>query len=120
MRINPLERRESRFLDSLPGLPDVIHIDTTVKQSLDCMEQLSSEAIWLQAPPGVRNHDTAATAARPPATFGPQARRQARATDSIASHITGITDLIEDTSPDPRPPGTDNHLKKQQGGANLI
>jgi hypothetical protein len=55
MRINPLERREARFRDTLPGLPAVIQIDTSVQGSLACLELLSSEAIWQRAPAAVKN-----------------------------------------------------------------
>ena len=58
LRLNPMERREARFRDSLPGLPDVIQIDTSVQALLDCLEVLSSEDIWKRAPPEVRNQNT--------------------------------------------------------------
>ena len=118
MRINPLERRESRFLDNLPGLPDVIHIDLSVQQSLDCLEQLSSEAIWLQAPSSVKNTAPEA-AARPPISRDQPARRPPRnSTDSTASHITGITDISEVTSHDNNRPPAQGKLPKQKGANN--
>ena len=54
LRINPIERREARFRDSLPGLPSVIHIDTSTQQNLDFLAQLSSADVWKRAPPSVR------------------------------------------------------------------
>ena len=54
MRLNPLERREARFRDELPGLPAEIQIDTSVRASLACLEFMSSEAIWQRAPPAVK------------------------------------------------------------------
>ena len=119
LRINPLEKREARFLDNLPGLPEVIHIDLSVQQSLDCLERLSSEAIWHQAPPSARNNDTTAAPTSLPTNPAQQARYPPRnSTDSTASHITGITDLSEDTSKRPKPP---NHRKssKQTGSAHI-
>ena len=64
LRLNPLERREARFRDNLPGLPEVIQIDISVQASLDCLEMFSSEDIWKRAPPEVRGNQPAA-AARP-------------------------------------------------------
>ena len=58
MRLNPLARREARFRDELPGLPAVIQIDISVQASLECLEFMSSEAIWQRAPGAVK-HKTA-------------------------------------------------------------
>ena len=55
LRINPLARREARFRDKIPGLPEVIHIDLSVQESLDCLEQMSSEDMWKKAPSSVRS-----------------------------------------------------------------
>jgi hypothetical protein len=54
LRINPIGRREARFRDSLPGLPSVIHIDTSTQQNLDFLARLSASEVWERAPPGVR------------------------------------------------------------------
>ncbi|KAI2488891.1 hypothetical protein MHU86_25945 [Fragilaria crotonensis] len=54
LRINPIGRREARFRDSLPGLPSVIHIDTSTQQNLDFLSNMSSHDIWKSAPPEVR------------------------------------------------------------------
>jgi hypothetical protein len=57
LRINPIGRREARFRDSLPGLPSVIHIDTSTQRNLDLLETMSSKEMWQKAPPSVRGLD---------------------------------------------------------------
>lgn len=54
LRLNPLGHCEARFRDSLPGLPDVIHIDSSTQQTLNFLEGLSSADIWQSAPASVR------------------------------------------------------------------
>ncbi|KAI2508094.1 hypothetical protein MHU86_6267 [Fragilaria crotonensis] len=46
LRINPIGRREARFRDSLPGLPSVIHIDTSTQRNLDLLETMLSKEMW--------------------------------------------------------------------------
>jgi predicted nucleic acid-binding Zn-ribbon protein len=58
LRLNPIGRREARFRDSLPGLPSVIHIDTSTQQNLDFLAQLSASDVWERAPPAVRTMST--------------------------------------------------------------
>ncbi|KAI2495800.1 hypothetical protein MHU86_18728 [Fragilaria crotonensis] len=57
LRINPIGRREARFRDSLPGLPSVIHIDTSTQRNLDLLETMLSKEMWQKAPPSVRGLD---------------------------------------------------------------
>ena len=104
-------------MDNLPGLPEVIHIDLSVQQSLDCLEQLSSEAIWLQAPPSVKNTAPEAASRTTDDPVQPARRPPRHSTDSIASHITGITDIIEDTSQNHRP--AHGKPPKQKGATHL-
>lgn len=54
LRINPISRRETRFRDSLPGLPAVIHIDTSTQQNLELLESMSAREVWIRAPASVR------------------------------------------------------------------
>ena len=54
LRVNPISRRETRFRDSLPGLPAVIHIDTSTQQNLELLESMSSREVWIRAPALVR------------------------------------------------------------------
>ncbi|KAI2501849.1 hypothetical protein MHU86_12614 [Fragilaria crotonensis] len=58
LRLNPLGHREARFRDSLPGLPNVILIDSSTQQTLDFLEGLSSSDIWQSAPDSVRQPAT--------------------------------------------------------------
>ena len=46
LRLNPMERREARFRDSIPGLPEIIQIDTSVQQSLAYLDTMTAEEIW--------------------------------------------------------------------------
>ena len=53
LRLNPMEKREARFRDSIPGLPEVIQIDTSVRQSLDFLDRMALEEVW--KPPSLTN-----------------------------------------------------------------
>jgi hypothetical protein len=44
--LKPMERREARFRDGIPGLPEVIHIDTSVQQLLEFLNKMALEDIW--------------------------------------------------------------------------
>ena len=55
LRLNPMERREARFRDSIPGLPEVIQIDTSVQQSLAFLDNMALDDIWIQLPKQVGN-----------------------------------------------------------------
>ena len=74
LRLNLLGERETRFRDSLPDLPSVIHIDMSTQENLDFLEILSSVTKWQRAPDSVRGGasappvSTPAAAARPPAS----------------------------------------------------
>ena len=50
IRLNPMERREARYRDSIPGLPEVIQIDTSVRQSLAFLDKMATEEIWKPSP----------------------------------------------------------------------
>ena len=54
VRLNLLGQRESRFRDSLPDLPSVIHVDVSTQANLDFLEFLSSDEKWRRAPDSVR------------------------------------------------------------------
>ena len=43
----PVEQREARFRDGIPGLPDVIHISTSVKSNLEFLDKMSVHDVWL-------------------------------------------------------------------------
>jgi hypothetical protein len=83
LRLNPLGHREARFRDSLPGLPNVILIDSSTQQTLDFLEGLSSSDIWQSAPDSVRQ----------PATDIPQQTNtqnsQCQQTPRTSPHHTG-------------------------------
>ena len=100
LRINPLSRREARFLDNIPGLPAVIHIDLSVQQSLDCLELMSTENVWKQQP--TAHNPTPAEAARSrPTKTGKRATKMAKsATASSHSDTTDRSDTsVQDTIP---------------------
>jgi hypothetical protein len=50
LRLNILGERETRFRDSLPGLPSVILFDTSTQENLNFIEQLSSAEAWSLSP----------------------------------------------------------------------
>jgi hypothetical protein len=47
-RLYPPNKREARYRDNLPGLPDVIHIQAEIKANVLFLEKLSSAAEWNQ------------------------------------------------------------------------
>ncbi|KAI2509151.1 hypothetical protein MHU86_5270 [Fragilaria crotonensis] len=47
-RLYPPNHREARFRDTLPGLPDVIHIQAEIKSQVSFLEQLSGASVWQQ------------------------------------------------------------------------
>ena len=91
LRLNPMERREARFRDSIPGLPEVIQIDTSVRQSLDYLEKIATEEIWKPT----ASADSASTNSRQPTNqSGVTANvwhRQGRESGSIASNLTNLS-----------------------------
>jgi hypothetical protein len=95
LRLNPLARREARFLDNIPGLPEVIHIDMSVQQSLDCLEFMSSEDIWKSG-----HQPTPAEASRSRSATGTASQAYAHPANSEASQLSGPTDdtSLQDTS----------------------
>ena len=95
LRINPLAKRETRFRDKIPGLPSVIQIDTSIQQSLDCLELMSSEEIWKRAPSTVR----------PDPTKNQQSSRAApTASFPRGSSVTSKISDPSDPSPEKSPP----------------
>jgi hypothetical protein len=52
--IQTVSKREARYRENLPDLPDVIHITSTVQSNLDFMAQLSAADIWNNAPSSVK------------------------------------------------------------------
>ena len=52
--IQKVSKREARYRETIPDLPDVIHITSTVQSNLDFMAQLSAADIWNNAPPSVK------------------------------------------------------------------
>ena len=58
LRLNPMVQREARFREHITGFPDVIEVDTSVQEALDCLESLSAEEVWQRAPSAVRQAST--------------------------------------------------------------
>ena len=52
--IHTVSRREARYRENIPDLPDVIHITSNVQSNLDFMAQLSAADIWNNAPTSVK------------------------------------------------------------------
>ena len=122
-RLNPMERSEARFRDALPGLPDVIQIDTSVQTSLDCLEMLSSESIWQRVPAGIRKAKTNTLASdfpplRSEATkyLAVASRSNPSATSaSVLTDITGgdTSDSDSEGSRNPQPGSKSSKLRKK-------
>ena len=108
-RLNPMERREARFRDTLPGLPDIIQIDISVQTSLDCLEMLAAETIWQRAPPAVRQAKKAIGNEFPPLRSEPNTQQPfaARPTHQAAS-ASVLTDLT----------GGDSSASESEGSRN--
>ncbi len=47
-RLYPPNKREARYRDNLPGLPDVIHIQSEIEANVSFLDKLSSAAEWNQ------------------------------------------------------------------------
>ena len=100
--LNILDQRETRFRDSLPGLPDEILIDLTTQDNLNFLEQMSSEDIWQTAPAAIRkpaaSKSTKSTSSNRPTQYSTQ-----RVELSDDDHSS----TISQPSHNPRPPTTD-------------
>ena len=68
-RLYPPSHREARFLDSVPGLPDEIHIQQEVASNISFLEYLSAADIWKQAPTTVRQDTPRPTPMPVPPSF---------------------------------------------------
>ena len=53
LSLQPIEQREARFRNTIPGLPEVIHITPSMQSNLDFITALSSAEVWSQAPSSV-------------------------------------------------------------------
>lgn len=114
LRLNPIERREARFRDSLPGLPDVIHIDHSTQQTLDLLATMSSMEVWQRAPPAVRGdhsdqekaQEATKRAVPTPATVsqGPSSTTNGILKGSRSG--TRNVSLVDDDTPSPPGPNT--------------
>ncbi|KAI2493591.1 hypothetical protein MHU86_20949 [Fragilaria crotonensis] len=62
-RLRPIARREAKYREGIPDLPDVIHITSTVQTNLDFMAKMSSSDIWSKAPPSVKSSPSAVASA---------------------------------------------------------
>ena len=90
-----MERREARFRDNIPGLPEVIQIDTSVRQSLEYLEKMASKEIWKPS----ASADSASTTSRQQTnqSIGTANawHRQGRESVSIASNLTNPSGTTE-------------------------
>ena len=120
-RLNPMGRREAQFRDALPGLPDVIQIDTAVQTSLDCLEMLSVESIWYRAPVEVKKaKKTTADTEFPPlssdSTKYPAVASRPNQSTANASVLTDLTggDTSESDSEGSRNPQSGSKSSKHR------
>ena len=64
-RIRPMAQREEQFRRKITGLPDIIQVDTTVQEALDCQEEISADEVWKRAPKSVRQPTGSSPVGRP-------------------------------------------------------
>ncbi|KAI2491598.1 hypothetical protein MHU86_22970 [Fragilaria crotonensis] len=57
-RLFPPSHREARFRDNLPGLPDVIVIQTEIQANVQFLEQMSMATTWHREPEGQPRSDS--------------------------------------------------------------
>ena len=55
LRLSPPRHREARYRDSVSGLPDVIHITTSIQSNISFLEEMASASVWSQVPPTDRD-----------------------------------------------------------------
>ena len=79
--LNILEQRETRFRDSLPGLPDEIHIDLTTQDNLNFLDTMSNEDIWNSPPPSSKASKKAQQKSAPSL---PSNRKSSEAPDELS------------------------------------
>ncbi|KAI2498973.1 hypothetical protein MHU86_15536 [Fragilaria crotonensis] len=97
-----MERREARFRDSIPGLPEIIQIDISVQQSLAYLDTMTKEEIW--KPPVSSDSDSTHPGHSANQTLGGENawHRQGRGGSSLASNLSN-------------PSGTTEHFPPLQG-----
>ncbi|KAI2500980.1 hypothetical protein MHU86_13525 [Fragilaria crotonensis] len=100
-----MERRSS-IRDSIPGLPEIIQIDTSVQQSLAYLDKMTSEEIW--KPPVSSDSDSTHPGhfANQPLGGANAWHRHGRGGSSIASNLSNPSGTTENFPPLPgkRPP----------------
>jgi hypothetical protein len=56
MRLSPPSRREARFRDKVPDLPDIIHIKTAIHSNVSFLEELLEADVW-KSPQSLTSND---------------------------------------------------------------
>ena len=101
-----MKRREARFQDSIPVLPEIIQIDTSVQQSLAYLDKLTSEEIW--KPPVSSDSESTHPGHLANQRLGGENawHRHGRGGSSIASNLSNPSETTENCPPLPgkRPP----------------
>ncbi|KAI2493321.1 hypothetical protein MHU86_21203 [Fragilaria crotonensis] len=90
-RLNPVDRREARFRQTILGFPGIIQIDPSVQEALDLLEKMSSDNVWNHVSPSVRQGgiNTAQRKPTPPAA------------PSVTSHLSQSSDESDSAPPPP-------------------
>lgn len=94
-RLNPPSHRESRFFDSIAGLPPLNHIRTEIKSSVSLLNHLSTADIWSQAPPEIREPPPARGRSKQRASKNNQ---RTRSTSTQARNVSTTPSARSDTS----------------------
>ena len=81
-RIHPMTKREEQFRKQITGLPDIIQVDKTVQEALDCLEEISAEAVWQRAPKSIRQSKGSRPVGRPPGSVTSNLSESSESADS--------------------------------------
>lgn len=109
-RLFPPRHRETRFRDNLQGLPDVIHITTSIQSNVAFLEQMSAVEVWTHAPPSVReaplpNHENTAI---PRASSAPRPQKKPRRRSSAGAATTFRSSVASSCESIPEEPESDS------------
>ncbi len=105
LRLFPPRHREARYRDSVSGLPDVIHITTSIQSNISFLEEIANTSVWTQIPPTVA--DATADEQKHAQSAGlpfRSTRSRSQASRSTTSDNTPRTSDVEDSSTSPNVP----------------
>ncbi|KAI2492121.1 hypothetical protein MHU86_22425 [Fragilaria crotonensis] len=117
LRLSPPSRREARFRDNVPDLPDIIHIKTAIHSNVSFMEDLLKSDAW-NPPHGSKSH-AVNSGIRTNATSKPNAPTYPQARNAWAMPPKLSAQQSQKTS-GTLPSGGDDSVTLGSGGENSI